>query len=240
MDKYATQLVLILILVGIHISASAQIYQYTNDSGRKIYVNRLSQVPAKYRDQLIKRKASVEKSSTTRQAAYELENKQFANSLALRNDISRLKKLREAMVTPVSIQGNQVIVPVQLKYAGRKSTLNLLLDTGASITVVHVNALPKFSTKYKKIAYAQVAGGGLIKTWPVALDSISYGPYNSEKKQVMVIEHKRPSNIDGLLGMDLLAGSQYKIDFSRQQIVWREKDFEEIEAQINSLKLQLK
>ncbi len=240
MHKFNFQIISCFILATAHLSISAEIYKYTNDKGRKVFVDRLSQVPAKFSDQLIIREVTKHLTSEFEQAAYDLANTKFADDITVRNSIIKLKKLKDSMRTSVIIQGNQVLVPVIVKYAGKKSQLNLLLDTGSSSTVLHRGGLPQFFSKGKKIKYAEVAGGGLIKTWPVLLDYISYGPYNNKRKQVILIKHSTSSNIDGLLGMDLLAGASYKVDYGRRHIIWQQDEYIKIQAKINSLELKLK
>lgn len=240
MYKFNLQIISCFILAAAHFSVSAEIYNYTNDQGRKVFVDRLSQVPVKFSARLVVHKVSKHITSAFEQAAYDRANTKFASDITHRNSIVKLKKLKDTLQTSVIIQGNQVLVPVVVKYAGKKSQLNLLLDTGASSTVIHLDGLPQFFSKGKKIKYAEVAGGGLIKTWPVLLEYINYGPFNNKRKQVILIKHSTQSNIDGLLGMDLLAGSSYKVDYGRQHIIWQQDKYIQIQAKINSLELKLK
>ena len=207
----------------------SEIYHYTNEKGRKIFVNRLSQVPAKYRSQL-KTRASISDANTEQQqAVYDQENEIYAQRIALRSEISKLKRLKSAISTSIVITGNQVIVPVEFEYKGRQKQLQLLLDTGASMTVIHAQALGNFNAKGLKSSLAQVAGGALVKTWDLPLREFSFGPYIYSTKQVMVMEHAGESNIDGLLGMDVISITDYKIDFSKQRILWDEKEMSKIE-----------
>ncbi|MCJ8299691.1 MAG: aspartyl protease family protein [Pseudomonadales bacterium] len=219
--------------------AAAEIYQYTNEQGRKIYVDRLSQVPARYRKQLKIRKVVELNNSQQQQREYDLQNSNFAKSITTRNKIAELSELKTRLKTQVGIYANQVIVPVLVKYKGKTQSLNLLLDTGASLTVFHLGSIANFDQKQAPVSYAQVAGGGLIKTWQLSLQQITYGPYHSKAKPVMIIEHKGNANYDGLLGMDLLAATEYKIDFQEKYIIWNQDAYLQVEQQINSLNLLL-
>jgi len=218
---------------------SAEIYQYSNDQGRKIFVDRLSQVPAKYQNQLKSRASNGVENTAQQQAVYDKENKKYADSIALRSEILKLKRLKSAISTPVFIRGNQVIVPVDVKFQGRSRQLQLLLDTGASMTVVHSQSLGDFNKNSLKPALAQVAGGALVKTWLLNLSDLNFGPYQYSAKQVMLMEHAGVSHFDGLLVKDISAQTDYKIDFEKQRILWDEGEMSSIEERINVMKIEL-
>ncbi len=228
------------LLIGLSFSVAAEIFQYKNDSGKRVYVDSLSQVPIQYLDQLQKRRSVVElEISAEQQQIFAAENKVRVQNLTARNALLRLKKVQSLLKTEITINANQVIVPVSVTYAGKKKTLKLLLDTGASMTVLHKGAIERLQSSNAKVSYAQVAGGGLIKTWAVVLDTINFGPYQVKGKKVVLIEHLGSSAFDGLLGMDLLANREYQIDFSTQRIIWDKEQYSVVEEQINQLNLQL-
>ncbi|NQZ33801.1 MAG: clan AA aspartic protease [Oceanospirillaceae bacterium] len=230
---------LFIFLGGILPVSAAQIYQYVNDKGRKIYVNRLSLVPAKYRSQLKVRAEVINDISADQQAVYNLQNKKYANSITLRSEISKLKKIQASISTQVAIRDNQVIVPVEVTYKGSAQTLNLLLDTGASITVIHSSSLRNFTKEHLKSSLAKVAGGSIIKTWLLNLKGLTFGPYNYSTKQVMVIDLSGKSKFDGLLGMDVLARTDYKIDFAKQRILWDTSAMSKLEQRLDIMQLEL-
>jgi len=237
--KYFIAIILGSALNFLSLEVAAQIYQYTNEQGRKIYVDRLSQVPPRYRKQLQTRQVVELQNNRQQQREYDLQNSNFAKSITTRNKLAELSELKEQLKTPVNIYANRVIVPVSVKHNGKTQSLNLLLDTGASLTVFHLGSIANFDQQQAKVSYAQVAGGGLIKTWQLSLQQITYGPYKSKSKTVMIIEHKGSANYDGLLGMDLLAAAEYKIDFQQQHIIWNQAAYLQVEEQINSLNLLL-
>ncbi|MEH6442992.1 MAG: aspartyl protease family protein [Oceanospirillaceae bacterium] len=238
--KYILRTLLSLLAVTFYSSAHAEIYHYVNDAGRKIYVDRLFQVPAKYRQQIQKKTIVEPEISPREQQAYDTENAELARKMTARNAIAALRRIKKQLKTKVLIHQNKVVVPVNVLYAGKKTVVNLLLDTGASATVLHLATLPKFNQKNAKSSYAQVAGGGLIKTWLLSLDNLSFGPVNIDNKKVLMIENSGSSIIDGLLGMDILAATDYKIDFRAQHIIWNKEDYLKVEEQINALNLLLK
>jgi len=224
----------------VHHSTLAQIYQYTNESGRKIYVDSLSKVPAKYISQLKEREGVVVKNSASKQKALDLENKALAEKLILNNTLLELEDSKQSISTNVIIGNNRVLVPVEIMKGHRTYKLNLLLDTGASATVIHSDALPFFDKAFKKTSYARVAGGGQIKTWAYNVENLRFGPYELPGKQVTMIEHEGKSDYDGLLGMDILSRSPYQIDFNNYKIIWDQERYDKIEQQIVELKTQLK
>ena len=238
--KYVVSILLSSLILITHNTAYAQIYHYVNDAGRKIYVDRLSQVPPKYKSQLRKKSVVETKIDPIQQHKYAIENAALAQKMAARNAKNKLLALSKQMKTKVQIYQNKVVVPVNISYVGQKKTVNLLLDTGASATVLNLNTLPNFDPESTRVSYAQVAGGGLIKTWQLSLNTLSFGPINFDDKKVLMIQHQGPSSTDGLLGMDVLSQLDYKINFRERHIIWNKDDFLKIQQQINQLDVLLK
>lgn len=66
-----------------------------------------------------------------------------------------------------------------------------------------------------------IAGGGKLSFKAKNLDYIKVGPRKMEDFVVMVIENKnRKSSMEGLLGMNFLAGLEYELDYARKVIRW--------------------
>ena len=238
--KHLSTILLGILLSSVHLSAYSTIYPYVNAAGRKIYVDRLSQVPAKYKNQL-REKAIKEKSiDPIQQEKHAVENAALAQKMAARNAKRKLLALSKRMKTKVQIHQNKVIVPVNISHAGNKKIVNLLLDTGATSTVLNVDTLPNFNPESARQTYAQVAGGGLIKTWLLSLNSLSFGPVNFDDKNVLMIDHQGASSSDGLLGMDVLSKLDYKINFRDSHIIWNKEEYLKIQQQISSLEEILK
>lgn len=205
---------------------SAEVFHYVTDSGRKVYVNSKHKVPAQYRDQLkVKKEASA--ALTTEEKSAQDKTRAVAQTQAdIRREIRRLEGLRDKMRTPVIIRGNQVIVPVRMVTAGRRLNLKLVLDTGATSTVIHQQSVQGVSLNVRNKSKAVVAGGGVINLQNVVFERIEFGPYTVKNHTASVIESKRQSFYDGLLGMDLLANSAYKIDFKEQVIIWDAEQYQ--------------
>ncbi len=216
--------------------AGAEVFHYVTESGRKVYVSSLHKVPAQYRDQ-IKVKQNKNAALTDAQKVEQGKQREQARTEAeTRREIRRLEQLRDKMLTPVTIRGNQVVVPVRIVTAGRRLDLKLVLDTGASRTVIHQQSMRGVSLNVRQKGKAVVAGGGQIDMQHVIVERVKFGPYTFENHTTAVIESTGRSFSDGLLGMDLLAHSGYKIDFAEQTIIWNAEQYEKANALIAELK----
>jgi len=125
--------------------------------------------------------------------------------------------------TPVVIAGNRVLVPVNLTYGNRKAVVHLVLDTGASGTTIHADAAEPLyiDMRSARKAKGQVVGGGMIEGDIVTMDRVTVGPHIFQQPEVYIIAHQNPAvGYDGLLGMDLLRGLKFKVDFDQQMITW--------------------
>lgn len=125
--------------------------------------------------------------------------------------------------TKVLIRGNSVFVPVTLANGGNEVDVHLLLDTGAAATLIHTEVAEKLYLdlgKAKKTR-VQVVGGALISASVVRISSLTVGPHTKRNWNIVVVPHKGSGmRYDGLLGMDVLRGLKYKVDFKKQVIIW--------------------
>lgn len=125
--------------------------------------------------------------------------------------------------TKVAVRGNHVLLPVTLTHDYTSKTVDLVLDTGASRTVITSEVASRLHIRLdqsRKI-FLETAGGELITAHLVKLDSIEVGPNRKEGFVVAVIDRQQAVNhIDGLLGMDFLRDFHYQIDLNRQSIHW--------------------
>jgi len=125
--------------------------------------------------------------------------------------------------TKVLIRGNSVFVPVTLANGGNEVDVHLLLDTGAAATLIHTEIAEKLYLDLRKAkkARVQVVGGGLISASVVGISSLTVGPHTKRDWNIVVVPHKGSGmRYDGLLGMDVLRGLKYKVDFKKQVIIW--------------------
>lgn len=133
--------------------------------------------------------------------------------------------VRQSRKTLVEINGNQVLVPVELSDGQRQVRARLLLDTGASQTVFHRRTLEPLQTRLLGKGWSRLAGGQRIATDQVRLESLRIGPHTWQNPTVYVIDLQAPDvPFDGLLGMDFLKQHHYRIDFRQQQLLWQSAD----------------
>ena len=125
--------------------------------------------------------------------------------------------------TKVTVIGNSVLVPVTLVSQGNEVDVQLLLDTGASGTVIHAEIADRLNVNLStaRKTRARVVGGAVIETRQVTLRRVTVGPHTRENIAVFVVPHEGPPvKYDGLLGMDVLRGLKYVVDFEKQIIIW--------------------
>lgn len=207
----------------------AAVYEYRDLSGRRVFIDRLSQVPVEYRDQLQIRE---ELQMTAEQTAQSQRLQQIAQ---LERTLRNIDKLLGQQSSPISAQNNQILVPVRVARGNRSEQLKLLLDTGANRTVFHRDALRQLGTIGEPVGEAQIASGHKISLYAMNLDSLDIGPFQIAPVQVQVIDYQGVAAHQGLLGMDILSQIQYELDVSSQVLRWAPEQFNKLEAQRSEL-----
>ncbi len=231
-------LVALLLTISFCIPASAGIYHYVNEDGRRVYVDNIGRVPHRYRDQL-----DVLKETSRPVKRDEV---QVMQDRILRANRSTLKRNRRRVETeikrlemPINIVNNRIIAPVKMVYGSRSVNLDLVMDTGASSTVVHRNAVDSLGGQYEKAGVARVADGRTVPTDRIKLDSVVIGPYEVPRASSLVIDNQNSGGTSGLLGMDFLLNAKYEIDIERQMVIWEPKLYGELRTLMGEIEGQL-
>ena len=221
----------------------AEFYKYVDDEGRTFYVDDISRIPEKYRDQIqVYREKYDHLSDEERSRALQRENEQLQvkeqehqrqieerllQTQQIEEEERRKKaesarqKLLEKTETKVILEGNRILVPVTFNNNGLELEVNLLLDTGASQIVLNRSVADQLNIITLKKGLAQVAGGASIHTEVGKVNYVRVGPFKMEDASVLIISHEgAPVNYSGLLGMNFLKNVAYSIDYQNQVIRW--------------------
>jgi len=218
----------------------SEYYHYIDREGHHHFVEDPSKIPPEYSKTLKVHKDRYDNLSDEEKAHLQAEErrKEQVNRARMQQNLAREKervqveqqrkaqdereKFQKRLETDVAIQGNRVLVPVQLGSGGQEINAMLLLDTGASITVLHHAAVERLNLQSQQRYKAKVAGGSLIPAYRVELTYLQVGPIRMSQAQAMVIKHEGPPvSHDGLLGMNFLRQIDYTIDFENKKIKWR-------------------
>ncbi len=234
---------LIILFCGIFIipaEVRSEFYKYVDKDGKIFYVDDLGKIPPEYQDQIKVYKEKYDylpedERSNARsedravEVEIELEHRQKLEQQLYENEaLEREEQKRQAqeefdqkLVTKVIIEGNRVFVPVTLYNNGIELETLLLLDTGASQTVIHRSIADQLNVITISKGLSQVAGGGTIQTDVGKLTHMKVGPVKMVDPHVLIISYEGgPIKNKGLLGMNFLRNVQYQIDFQKQEIRW--------------------
>jgi len=127
--------------------------------------------------------------------------------------------------TGVIVKNNKVFVPVKFSYRGNTVETRLLLDTGASMTMITTDLANRLGIKPSNTerGLTRVADGRVLTTSITRLDYIAVGPKMKHNVQVSITPTTgSPVPFDGLLGMNFLSDFKYQLDVNTQTIDWIE------------------
>lgn len=224
--------------------ASAEFYKYTDKAGRTYYVDEVWKIPEQYRDQVgryrekydhlpAEQKAQVIEADQDRQKALELEqqrqtemhleelHRQQEAERQHQADAEKQQQLK-AMETKVTIANNQILVPVAFTNSGLESTAQLIMDTGATHTVLYRPVADQLNILTLAKGQSKVAGGQSVHSEVGKVDAIRVGPITARDFPVVILAFEGPApSYGGLLGMDFLSRVEYAIDYDSSIIRWK-------------------
>lgn len=143
-----------------------------------------------------------------------------------RNQVSSSKSDSiEEKVTAVRVRKNQVRVPVRLNYRNNTVDAWMVLDTGATMTMISGSLANRLGIRPHNAEpiYARVADGSVVTAYKTRVDYIAVGPKlkNNPEVAIMPVNSSSLGFGDGLLGMNFLGDFRYHIDMNSQIIEWQ-------------------
>lgn len=136
---------------------------------------------------------------------------------------SRSGAASQERYTAVTVRGNKVLVPVTISYRSETVQARLLLDTGASITVISPELAGRLGIRqeHTRQAVGRMADGSFVSAQNAIVDYLMVGPKVKQSAEVAVLPMNGPAmGFDGLLGMNFLRDFRYHINMGAQTIEW--------------------
>ena len=222
----------------------AEFYKYVDKTGKTYYVDEVWKIPAEYQNQVGRyaekfdhlpedQKSQAVESDQERQRTLELEhqrqNELLLRELRVREDLDRQRQAEierknklKAMETRVTITNNQIIVPVSFSNGGLEAATQLILDTGATHTVIYRSFASQLNILSLAAGQSKVASGQSVFSEVGKVDSMKVGPIQARDFPVIIMSFDGPPAFySGLLGMDFLSRVEYVLDYENQVIRWK-------------------
>lgn len=228
------------LLLAPSVQADAAVYKYTDESGRTVFVDSESRIPARYRgtsDQVQASRPAAVQPAEEEEAGSTGEPKEAAESAEpeepaartitdraleqrARQEAASLDRAR-AYQTPVVVRGGRVLVPVEVINGGKAAHLMLLLDENAPATVFYRNAVSGLSFAPGEQITLPGTGNRPIKAEKVLVGLIDIGPFELKDFPVALVTPQGGVRaFDGSLGMDFLKDHPYTVDYNREMLRW--------------------
>ena len=218
-------LVLLLVVSG---SPEAAIYKYTDESGRMVFVDDADKIPPRFRTQAGSMQEqgggfSVDQADDDQQEqAVSIADPNIEQQARTQ---TRREEKRRSYQTPGMISGNRVMIPAEVAVGDRVAHLVLLLDTGATETVLHRQSLSSLQLPKGEKIKGRLAGGQNFNAEKISFGYIEVGPFRNEEMPAMVLANQGPQlPFDGMLGLDFLKDHPYRIDYERERVIWEFED----------------
>lgn len=249
MKRTRRALLVFILVVGLAagLPVRAEFYKYVDKEGRTVYVDEIWKVPPEYVNQVGRYaekfdhlshedKASAIESEQGRQREIDQENQrriqdrlyEIQQATALeqkRQEEMNQQRRSKAMETKVIIADNQILVPVEFKNGGVEATARLVLDTGATHTMLHRGFAAGLNIVTIRKGQTKLAGGQSVLSEVGRVDLLKAGPVLAADFAVVILPFEgEPAPYHGLLGMDSLSRVDYAVDFENQTIRWKPRD----------------
>jgi len=117
---------------------------------------------------------------------------------------------------PLRAHGEHYVVEAA---TGRGQRLRLLIDTGASLTVLKPAVIGAISGARSAGRTVRIGtANGVVQAPLFHIPRLELGPYRVERPRVAVMELDEVRGVDGLLGMESLRGFDYQIDRGAERL----------------------
>ena len=112
---------------------------------------------------------------------------------------------------PLTRSGQHFLVDAS---PGDSGSLRLLIDTGASLTIVTPGALQQQGVRYRDTGSSLVfiTANGQVRAPIYFIEALSVGDWYVNQLEIGVLELNAQGNMDGLLGMNYLKHFRFYID----------------------------
>jgi predicted aspartyl protease len=129
---------------------------------------------------------------------------------------------KDEILIPFETWGNSIIVPISIG----SHKISLLLDTGASLTMLSTAWIQKTSQHHLTRLPSRVfiTAGGRIQSPMIRMENVRLGPFEFQHVDMAFQDIFSPDQpVHGLLGMNILKHFELNIDFSSSQLKLRPK-----------------
>lgn len=117
--------------------------------------------------------------------------------------------------------GSSILIPVTIVNDGKAYTVNMVLDTGCSITLLDNEISSALNFRPTGRIQASMADGSHMQNYTGKMDLVEIGPYKEYGFLVSTTRIQgRNKTSHGLLGMNFLENHPFTIDQNRQVIIW--------------------
>lgn len=222
MTRIGKALMVAALLLAGSTAGLAEFYQYVDRQGTVHFVDDPGSIPPEYRQQ---RKVYQERADEVSGDELQEANRQRQERTRQENEESlqrRAKKreleARQANFTRIAVQGNTVFVPVTFVQNYSEVPAVLILDTGATTTLISTDLAKRLNIDQTKGIRIGVAGAKVVAAKEATVDAMRVGPHEATGLRVVIAEHRGG---DGLLGMDFLRNVKFAIDYDKQVIYWQ-------------------